>query len=85
VVTPFLLLGLGVAGYGNEWSVDTWGPTATLGGGIEVELGGPVLLLSAAYRPMYFRSWVIPTDNELQSGVVHFVGLDLAVEARDRL
>jgi hypothetical protein len=85
VVTPFLLVGAGLAAYGNEWSTDTWGPTGTLGGGIEVELGGPVLLVSAAYRPMYFRSWVIATDNDLQSGIVHFVGLDVAVEARDRL
>jgi len=84
-VTPFLLLALGVGGYGNEWSVDTWGPTGTLGGGIEVELGGPVLLVSAAYRPMYFHSWVVSSTNDLQSGIVHFVGLDIAVEAKDRL
>ena len=84
-VTPFLLVGAGAAGYGNEWTVDTWGPTATLGGGIEVDLGGPVLLVSAAYRPMYFRSWTVSADDVLQSGVVHFVGVDVAVEARDRL
>jgi hypothetical protein len=84
-VTPFFLLGAGVGGYGNEWSIDTWGPTGTLGGGIEVELGGPVLLVSAAYRPMYFHSWVVSSTNDLQSGIVHFVGLDVAVEAKDRL
>jgi len=83
-VTPFVLVGAGVAAYGNEWTVDTWGPTATLGGGIEVELGGPVLLLSAAYRPMYFHSWDV-SGTELGSGIVHFVGLDIAVEAKDRL
>jgi hypothetical protein len=83
-VTPFLLVGAGVGAYGNEWTVDTWGPTGTLGGGIEVALGGPVLLVSAAYRPMYFHSWVV-SDNELQSGFVHFVGVDIAVEAKDRL
>jgi hypothetical protein len=83
-VTPFFLLGAGVGAYGNEWSVDTWGPTGTLGGGIEVELGGPVLLVEAAYRPMYFQSWVV-SDNQLQSGFVHFVGVDIAVEAKDRL
>jgi hypothetical protein len=83
-VTPFVLLGAGVGAYGNEWSVDTWGPTGTLGGGIEVELGGPVLLVEAAYRPMYFGSWVV-SDNQLQSGFVHFVGVDIAVEAKDRL
>jgi hypothetical protein len=84
-ITPFLLVGAGGAGYGNEWRVDTWGPTATLGGGIEVDLGGPVLLVEAAYRPMYFRSWTVSSDNVLESGIVHFVGVDVAVEARDRL
>jgi hypothetical protein len=83
-VAPFLLLGAGLGAYGNEWSVDTWGPTGTLGAGVEVELGGPVLLVSAAYRPMYFHSWVV-SSNDLQSGIVHFVGLDIAVEAKDRL
>jgi hypothetical protein len=83
-VTPFVLLGAGVGAYGNEWTVDTWGPTGTLGGGIEVSLGGPVLLVSAAYRPMYFQSWVV-ADNQLETGIVHFVGLDVAVEAKDRL
>lgn len=83
-VAPFLLLGAGFGGYGNEWSVDTWGPTGTLGAGIEVELGGPVLVVSAAYRPMYFHSWVV-SSNDLQSGIVHFVGLDIAVESKDRL
>lgn len=83
-VTPFVLLGAGLGGYGNEWSIDTWGPAGTLGGGIEVELGGPVLLLSLAYRPMYFHGWVV-ASNELQSGVAHFVGIDISVEAKDRL
>ncbi|HEY3817336.1 MAG TPA: hypothetical protein VGL81_09210 [Polyangiaceae bacterium] len=83
-VTPFLLLGAGVGAYGNEWTADTWGPTGTVGGGIEVELGGPVLLVEAAYRPMYFHSWEV-SNNELQSGFVHFVSLDIAVEAKDRL
>ncbi len=84
-VAPFVLLGAGVSGYGNEWSIDTWGPAASLGGGIEVELGGPVLELSLAYRPMYFHSWVVSTTNDLQSGVAHFVGIEVSVEAKDRL
>ncbi len=57
-ISPFLLVGLGVQGYGNEWSIDTWGPNATIGGGAEFELGGgPVLGITVAYRPMYFQAW----------------------------
>jgi hypothetical protein len=84
-VAPFVLVGAGLAGYGNEWSIDTWGPTGTLGGGVEVELGGPVLVLSLAYRPMYFHEWVVASTNDLQSGIAHFVGIDVSVEAKDRL
>jgi len=84
-VTPFGLVGAGLSGYGNEWSVDTWGPSASLGGGIEVDLGGPVLVVSLAYRPMYFHSWVVSQTNDLQAGIAHFVGIDVAVEAKDRL
>jgi hypothetical protein len=84
-VTPFGLVGLGFSGYGNEWSIDTWGPEASVGGGIEVDLGGPVVVVQLAYRPMYFHSWVVSQTDDLQSGVVHFVGIDIAVEAKDRL
>ena len=37
------------------------------------------------YRPMYFHSWVVAQTNDLQGGIAHFVGIDVAVEARDRL
>jgi hypothetical protein len=84
-IAPFVLVGAGLAGYGNEWSIDTWGPSGTLGGGIEMELGGPVLVLSLAYRPMYFHEWVVASTNDLQSGIAHFVGIDVSVEAKDRL
>jgi hypothetical protein len=84
-VIPFVLVGAGLAAYGNEWAIDTWGPTATFGGGIEVELGGPVLELSIAYRPMYFHEWVVATTNDLQAGIAHFIAIDVSVEARDRL
>ena len=85
-VTPFLLVGRGRrAATATSGRVDTWGPTATLGGGIEVELGGPVLLrlgrLPAHVLPLLGRSRRATTS---QSGVVHFVGLDIAVEAKDR-
>ena len=84
-VSPFALVGAGVAGYGNEWAIDTWGPEASVGGGIEVDLGGPVLVISLAYRPMVFHSWVVSQTNDLQSGIAHFVGIDMAVESKDRL
>jgi hypothetical protein len=85
-MAPFILLAVGVQGYGNEWSVDTWGPNATLGGGIEFELGGgPVLELTLAYRPMYFQSWVDSSTISHPSGVAHFINVEVSLEARDAL
>lgn len=86
--TPFVLVGAGAHGYGNEWSVDTWGPNGTIGGGLEVELGGPllpVLEVSLAYRPMYFQAWVDTSTLSHEAGVAHFVALEVSLEAKDTL
>lgn len=84
-VSPFVLLGAGVAGYGDTFGIDTWGGTATLGGGLEVELGGPVLELSLAYRPMYLQAWVDSSQTSHDAGIAHFLGLEVSIEAKDRL
>jgi hypothetical protein len=82
--SPFLLLGGGLGAYGNEWwPIDTWGPSATVGGGLEVQLGGSVLVVSLAYRPMYFHGWTDSSTLTHDSGVAHFVVLEAAVEQQD--
>jgi hypothetical protein len=83
---PFALVGLGLATYGNEWTVDTWGPAAALGGGVEVELSGKVALgVSLGYRPVYLHAFVDSSTLSHESGIAHFVGLELALEAQDAL
>jgi hypothetical protein len=81
---PFALLGVGVAGYGNEWAVATWGLSATLGGGVELELsGGSLLGVSLAYRPIFLRSFIDTIPIQRDAGVTHFVTLEIALEAQD--
>ena len=83
---PFALVGLGLAAYGNEWSVDTWGPAAAFGGGVEVELSGKAALgVSLGYRPVYLHAFVDSSTLSHDSGIAHFVGLELALEAQDAL
>jgi hypothetical protein len=82
---PFILVGAGVHGYGNEWGIDTWGLDGSLGIGLEVELGGPVLELSLAYRAMYFRAWTDTSELPHDSGVAHFLAFEVSVEAKDAL
>jgi hypothetical protein len=83
--SPFALLAAGVVGYGDTWGIDTWGGIATFGGGLEVELGGPVLELSLGYRPMYFQAWVDSSHTAHDAGIAHFLGLEVSIEAKDRL
>jgi hypothetical protein len=86
VVTPFALLGLGLAGYGNEWALDTWGPTASFGVGAEVELSAKARLgISLAYRPLYLHSFVDSSTLSHDAGVAHIIGIELALEAREGL
>jgi hypothetical protein len=85
IAAPLLLLGAGMHGYGNEWGIDTWGPNFTLGGGLEVELGGPVLEVTLAYRAMYFKTWVDTSQLEHDAGFAHFLAFEVSLEARDAL
>lgn len=81
---PFALAALGLAAYGNEWDVATWGPSATLGGGVEVELsGGAVLDISLAYRPIYLRSFSDSIPAFHDAGIAHFISFAMALEAQD--
>jgi hypothetical protein len=85
-IAPFVLAGLGIAGYGDEWAVDTWGPTATLGGGVEIELAGRSLIgLSLAYRPIYLHAFEDSSTLSHNAGIAHLLGLELALEAQDVL
>jgi hypothetical protein len=84
--TPFVCLGAGIAGYGDEWSLDTWGLTAALGGGIELELSGVMHLgMALVYRPLFLTAWVDSSKTPHEAGVAHLVGLEFALEAQDRV
>jgi hypothetical protein len=86
IAEPFVLFAVGLAAYGNEWEVATWGPSGTIGGGVELELnGGAVLDVSLAYRPIYLRSFTdsIPAFHE--AGLAHFISFQVSLEAQDTL
>ncbi len=64
----------------------TWGPSGTIGGGLELELAGAAVLdVSLAYRPIYLRSFSDSIPALHDAGVAHFITLEIALEAQDTL
>ncbi len=83
---PFVMAGAGLAAYGDEWTIDTWGVTAAIGGGIELELSATLhLALALAYRPLYLRAWLDSSATPRDAGVAHLIGIEVALEAQDRI
>jgi hypothetical protein len=81
---PFVALAAGLAGYGNEWQIGTWGPTAFVGVGFELQLsGGPLINLTCGYRPVYLQAFTDSSTLSHQAGIAHFAGFEVSVEARD--
>ena len=78
---PFAAFGVGIAGYGEEWDVATWGPTGLVGVGVETQVSTAfVASVMFGYRPMYLTH--IDTPAVDGPGVVHLFALEFAVEAK---
>ncbi len=84
VFTPFLEGTLGVAGYGNEWTVDAFGPVASLALGVEAQISrNTVVGATFAYRTIHFSGFTDSAGNARDSGFAQVVGLNVLLEVRD--
>jgi hypothetical protein len=84
VLTPFVGASAGLAGYGNEWSVSTFGPEGSLTFGVEAQFSRDIVVgLALNYRDIYFRSFVDSSTTPRQAGVAQLLGVDLQLEVRD--
>jgi hypothetical protein len=81
---PYLSTGLGLAGYGNEWGVDTWGPAGFVGLGLETQITRRTVVgVALAYRLLYFQRFTDTTGAPRDSGIAQLIGLDFVLEQRD--
>jgi hypothetical protein len=84
ITEPYLAGGLGVAGYGNEWGIDTWGPGGFGGVGIETQITRRTVVgVALAYRLLYFQQFRDTTGAERAAGLTQLIGLDFVLEQRD--
>jgi opacity protein-like surface antigen len=83
-IYPYVTAGSGVATYGDEWKIDTYGPVETLGIGVEAQVSRRTVVgLAVSYRFLVFNDY-LTSGSTYASGasVVQIVGLDLFVEER---
>lgn len=84
VTEPYAGVALGVAGYGNEWGVDTWGPAASLGFGVEYQVTQRTVIGTALnYRVIYFSRFTDTSGAARDPGIAQLVGFDVVLEQRD--
>jgi hypothetical protein len=83
VVEPYASASLGVIGYGNEWAVDTYGGTGSLGAGIEYQITQTTVVgVGLTYRLAYMRGFVDTAGTNREAGVAQMLGLDILLEQR---
>jgi hypothetical protein len=86
VTEPYVSASAGVAGYGNEWAIDTWGPGGSLGAGVEYQVTRRTLVgLGLAYRLLYLGGFKDTAGTDRAAGIAQLVGLDLVLEQRDAI
>jgi hypothetical protein len=84
VTEPYALADLGMAGYGNEWAINTWGPTAALGMGVEYQITRTTVVgVALAYRLLRLGRFTDTAGNPRDGGFSQLLGLDLVLEQRD--
>jgi hypothetical protein len=84
VGTPFVEGSVGVAGYGNEWTVDAYGPAASLALGVEAQISqNTVVGVTLAYRGIHFTGFTDSAGNDRDAGFTQLLGLNVLLEARD--
>ena len=84
VVGPYLEGTLGLAGYGNEWTVDTFGPAVSVALGVETQISRRSAIgASFAYRLIHFSGFTDAAGTSRDPGFAQFLGLNILLEVRD--
>lgn len=81
---PFLQFGGGVAGYGNEWSIETRGPLVYGGAGAQFQIARDTVVgVGLAYRAILLSGFTDTAGAKREGGIASIIGFDLQLEALD--
>lgn len=80
---PYASLSAGLAGYGNEWMLDTWGPLARIGVGLEIEITRRAVMgVALAHKTLALARFQDPSGVDRPAAIVQVLGLELVLEER---
>ena len=84
---PYLTAGAGIGGYGNEGGIQTYGPSAFLGIGVETQLSRRTVVgIALGYQLIKFKSFSEDGNPLIRDpGYASLIGIDLILEGRDPL
>ncbi len=84
ITQPFFAVGGGVAGYGNEWTVETKGPAIFAAIGAETQLSRTnVFAFALTYRAMYFTPFTISGLTPRDGSIAHMLAIDIGLDILD--
>ena len=84
--TPYVTWAAGGVVYGNEFGVETGGAVTFAGAGVELEITRMAVVgLSFNYEPMLLAAFTDTAGQERNTGVAHFLHLELVIELRTEL
>ncbi len=77
---------LGVSGYGNEWTIDTWGPSLTVGTAVEAHVANSVVGVGFSWQGIYLQRLANPGQpgEFFSAGFPQFFSLELRLESTER-
>jgi hypothetical protein len=85
-ISPYVTWGLGGLIYGNEWGAETGGAAVLAGIGAEMQLSRVAVMgLGLVYEPMLIAGWTDTADFERDTGIAHYLRLELQLEIRSEV
>jgi hypothetical protein len=82
-IYPYATAASGVAAYGDEWKIDTYGPVESLGIGGEAQVSRRTVVgLAVSYRFLVLNDYFTSTGYQSGASIVQMIGVDLFVEER---
>jgi len=83
---PVLVVSGGLAGYGNEFSITTWGGTAYAGLGVESQVqNGPIIAVTIGWRSLFLQRFTDTIGHDHGPGLANLIAIEVSLEARDAL